>query len=56
MGSVSETIILVLSANKIGFEISDISLGRLLMCKRRNNGPNIEPCGTPCFVLLATLL
>jgi len=39
---------LVLSANQIGLDISDIIFGRLLMYKRKNNGPSTGPCRTPC--------
>ena len=29
-----------------------MALGKLLMYTRNNNGPNIEPCGTPYFILV----
>ena len=40
-------IMLVLSANKIGLDISDIIFWRSLIYSRKNNGPSIELCGTP---------
>ena len=42
-------IMLVLSANKIGLDISDINVGRSITYSRKNNSPSIEPCGTLCF-------
>jgi hypothetical protein len=42
-------IILVSSANSIGLDISDIVFGKSLIYKIKNNGPRIEPCGTPYF-------
>jgi len=41
---------LVLSANKVGLDMSFIMPGKSLMWNRKNNGPRIEPCGTPCFI------
>jgi hypothetical protein len=41
-------IMLVLSVNQIGLDTSDIIFGRLLMYKRKNNGPSTAPCRTPC--------
>ena len=41
-------ILLVSSANQIGLDILDIIFGRLLLYKSKNNGPNTEPCRTPC--------
>jgi hypothetical protein len=42
-------IILVSSANNVRLDISDIVFGKLLIYKRKNNRPRIEPCGTPYF-------
>jgi hypothetical protein len=42
-------IMLVSSANKIGLDISDTTFGSSSVYKRKNNGPCIEPCGTPCL-------
>jgi len=36
-------IMLVSSANKIGFDISDMISGRLLICNRTNMEPSMEP-------------
>jgi preprotein translocase subunit SecG len=36
-------IILVSSANKAGLGLSDVILQRLLIYKRKNNGPSIDP-------------
>jgi hypothetical protein len=42
-------IMLVLSAHKIGLDISDINVGRSIIYSRKNNSPSIEPYGTPCL-------
>jgi hypothetical protein len=34
---------LVSSAYNTGLDISEITLGRSLIYKRKNNGPNVEP-------------
>jgi hypothetical protein len=44
--------ILVSSANKMGRALCSMALGKSLMYTRNNNGPKIEPCGTPCFILV----
>jgi hypothetical protein len=44
--------ILVLLANKIGRALFYMAFGKSLMYTRNNNGPRIEPCGTPYFVLV----
>jgi hypothetical protein len=36
-------IMLVSSANKVGFDISDMISGRLLICNSTNMGPGMEP-------------
>ena len=40
---------LVLSANKIGWDISDTNVGRSTIYSKKNNSPSTEPCGTPCL-------
>ena len=50
LGLVSK--ILVSSANKIGRALHSTALGKSLMCTMNNNGPKIEPCGTPYFILV----
>jgi hypothetical protein len=45
-------IILVSSANKIGRALCSKVLGKSLVYTRNNNGPKIEPCGTPYFILV----
>jgi hypothetical protein len=40
---------LVLSANKLGLDISDRNAGRSIIYSRKNNSPRIEPCGTLCL-------
>jgi len=40
---------LVSPVNKIGLDTSDIIFGSSLIYKRKNNGPRIEPHGTPCL-------
>jgi hypothetical protein len=42
----------VLSANKIEVASPAAALGKSLIYKRNNNGPKIEPCGTPYFILV----
>jgi hypothetical protein len=42
--------ILVSSANNTGIDLSFIALGKSLILKSNNNGPKIDPCGTPCFI------
>jgi hypothetical protein len=49
LGLVSK--ILVSSANKIGRTLFSTALGKSLMYTR-NNGPKIEPCGTPYLILV----
>ena len=44
--------ILVSSANKIGRALCSAAFGKSVMYTRNNNGPKIEPCGTPYFVLV----
>jgi len=44
--------ILVSSANKIGRALRSTALGKSLMYTRNNNGPKIELCGTPYFIIL----
>ena len=39
---------LVSSAYKIGLDLSDTLLERSLIYIKNNNGPRMEPCGTPC--------
>jgi hypothetical protein len=41
--------ILVLSANKIGFDTLFIICGKSLIYTKKSNGPRIEPWGTPCL-------
>jgi hypothetical protein len=36
-------IILISSANKIGFDTAEIVLGKSLIYNRKNKGPNMEP-------------
>jgi len=50
LGLVSK--ILVSSANKIGRALCSTALGKSLMYTRNNNGPKIEPCGTPYFIVV----
>jgi len=40
---------LVSSANMVHLDISFIMAGKSLMYRRKNNGPRIDCCGTPCF-------
>jgi hypothetical protein len=42
--------ILVLAANKIGVHLLFTNGGKLIMYKRNNCGPKMEPCGTLCLV------
>jgi hypothetical protein len=41
----SELVIIILasSANKIGFDIADIVLGKSLIYNKKHKGPNMEP-------------
>jgi len=39
---------LVSSANKIGLDLSDTLWERSIIYIKNNNGPRMEPCGTPC--------
>jgi len=39
----------VSSANRVGVQIWFIEPGRSLIYKRKNNGPSIDPWGTPLF-------
>jgi hypothetical protein len=50
LGLVSK--ILVSAANKIGRALCSTALYKLLMYTGNNNGPRIEPCGTPHFILV----
>jgi hypothetical protein len=43
---------LVSSANKTEVALPAVALGKLAIYKRNNNGPKIEPCGTPYFILV----
>jgi hypothetical protein len=44
-------IMLVSSANRIGFNGSAIIFRRSFTSIKKNKGSSIEPCGTPCFIL-----
>jgi hypothetical protein len=44
-------IILVSSAYKTILALLAVVLGRSLTYNRKNNGPRIEPCGTPCLMI-----
>ena len=44
--------VLVSSANNIGIALGSMTFGKSLMYTRNNNGPKIEPCGTPYFILV----
>ena len=44
--------ILVSSANKIGRALFSAALSNSLMYYKNNNGPKIEPCGTPYFIFV----
>jgi hypothetical protein len=48
-GFVFDIMILVLSANSIELANLFIDNGKACMYIRKSNGPNTEPCGTPCF-------
>jgi len=37
---------------KIGIALCSMALGKSLMYTRSNNGPKIEPCGTPYFIFV----
>jgi len=47
--------ILVLLANKTGLDVSDVTLGRSLICKRKNKAPCIEPLRNPRHVSLVPI-
>jgi hypothetical protein len=42
-------IMVVSSANSIGVANLSMLRERSFIYIRNNSGPNIEPCGTPCF-------
>jgi len=42
-------IMLVLSPNKIGLDISDINVGRSIIYSRKNKSPSTEPYGNLCL-------
>ena len=44
--------ILVSSANKIGRALCSTAFGKSLIYNRNSNGPRIEPCDIPYFVLV----
>ena len=49
-GLVCDIIMLVLSANNTGLAILLTIDENSFIWVRKNNGPNTEHCGTPCFV------
>ena len=46
----AEAVKFVSSANNRGFALFRRQCGKSLMSNKKNNGPNIEPCGTPHFI------
>jgi len=46
-----ENITLASSVNKVGLDILFITYGKSLIQNRKNSGPSVVPCSTPCWSL-----
>jgi hypothetical protein len=42
----------VSSANIIGMAVGSTALGRSLIYIKKSKGPKMDPCGTPCVIVL----